>query len=252
MATFKPELETCPICESCGNCHVHDYYGRQFIDFQGNNRTTDDLCITRVMCDNCEHTHAILPDIIIPYSSYGLIFVLTVLVIALPAAVPLKVFVRNMTFLPTSFINGLSSGNRISRNGSGFYAILNDIKMLMIYGYDSINCFTLILCGESHLNDTLQKPVHEAVRQRVTVHYNYSVLSDDEVSKYILHKLQLAGASSSIIDTAALAATHSFTQGNPRIIDNLMTDALTLGAQQKKTVIDAEIIRAAVDNQGLY
>lgn len=28
--------------------------------------------------------------------------------------------------------------------------ILNDIKMLMNYGYDSVNCFTLILCG-SHI-----------------------------------------------------------------------------------------------------
>ena len=62
----------------------------------------------------------------------------------------------------------------------------------------------------------------------------------------------LAGASSTIIDPAALAAAHSFTQGNPRLIDNLMTDALTIGSQQDKKVIDAEIIRAAVDNQGLY
>ncbi|MDE8700547.1 ExeA family protein [[Ruminococcus] lactaris] len=130
--------------------------------------------------------------------------------------------------------------------------ILNDIKMLMNYGYDSVNYFTLILCGESHLNDTPHKPVHEALRQHITVHYNYAGLSDDEVSKYILHKLKLAGAAESIIDPAALAATHSFTQGNPRLIDNLMTDALTIGSQQNKQVIDAEIIRAAVDNQGLY
>lgn len=108
--------------------------------------------------------------------------------------------------------------------------ILNDIKMLMNYGYDSVNYFTLILCGESHLNDTLRKPVHEALRQRITVHYNYAGLSDDEVSRYILHKLQLVGASTSIIDPAALAAAHSFTQGNPRLIDNLMTDALTFGS----------------------
>ena len=33
---------------------------------------------------------------------------------------------------------------------------------------------------------------------------------------------------------------------------SIMTDALTLGSQQDKKVIDAEIIRAAVDNQGLY
>lgn len=132
--------------------------------------------------------------------------------------------------------------------------ILNDIKMLVNYGYDSVNYFTLILCGETHLNDndTLHKPVHEALRQRITVHYNYAGLSDDEVSKYIPHKLQLAGASSTIIDPAALAAAHSFTQGNPRPIDNLMTDALTIGSQQDRKVIDAEIIRAAVDNQGLY
>ena len=44
--------------------------------------------------------------------------------------------------------------------------ILNDIKMLMNYGYDSVNYFTMILCGESHLNDTLRKPVPEALRQR--------------------------------------------------------------------------------------
>lgn len=76
--------------------------------------------------------------------------------------------------------------------------------------------------------------------------------NNNEVSKYILHKLQLAGAASTIIEPAALAAAHSFTQGNPRLIDNLMTDALTIGFQQDRKVIDAETIRAAVDNQGLY
>lgn len=130
--------------------------------------------------------------------------------------------------------------------------ILNDIKMLMNYGYDSVNYFTLVLCGESHLNDTLRKPVHEALRQRITIHYNYAGLSDDEVAKYILHKLRLAGASETIINDAALAAAHSYTQGNPRLIDNLMTDALTIGAQHDKEVIDAELIRDAVENQELY
>jgi len=88
--------------------------------------------------------------------------------------------------------------------------ILNDIKMLMNYGYDSVNYFTLILCGESHLNDTLRKPVHEALRQGITVHYNYSGLDDGEVAEYILHKIKLAGASEKIIDVAALSAAHSY------------------------------------------
>ena len=129
--------------------------------------------------------------------------------------------------------------------------ILNDIKMLMNYGYDSINCFTLILCGESHLNDILRKPVHEALRQRITIHYNYNGLDDKEVASYILHKLERAGGSKSIIEDAALTAIHGYSQGNPRLIDNLMTDALAFGSQAGKKTIDTDIILAAVDNQNL-
>lgn len=129
--------------------------------------------------------------------------------------------------------------------------ILNDIKMLMNYGYDSINCFALILCGESHLNNILSKPVNEALKQRITVHYNYSGLSDEEVKEYIIHKLACAGSSKEVIEEAALNAISGYVQGNPRIIDNLMTDAITIGAQSQKKCIDSEIILAAVSNQNL-
>lgn len=129
--------------------------------------------------------------------------------------------------------------------------ILNDIKMLMNYGYDSVNCFTLILCGEAHLNNILCRPIHEALRQRITVHYNFQGLSDQEVADYVLHKIACAGGAASIIETAALAAVHSHSQGNPRLVDNLMTDALALGAQMDKKSITPEVILAAVENQNL-
>lgn len=79
MAKFQPLLETCPICGSTGNCHIHDYYGRSIIDFRAGNREKSSLCEMRVFCDSCEHAHAILPDIIIPYSSYSLLFILRLL-----------------------------------------------------------------------------------------------------------------------------------------------------------------------------
>ena len=79
MALFRPELETCPICGSTGNCHIHDYYGRSIIDFRSGRQEKSDLCILRVFCESCNHAHAILPDIIIPYSGYSLFFVLRIL-----------------------------------------------------------------------------------------------------------------------------------------------------------------------------
>ena len=79
MGLFRPELETCPICKSTGDCHIHDYYARSIIDFRAGRQKKSVLCVLRVFCDSCEHAHAILPDIIIPYSSYSLFFVMRVL-----------------------------------------------------------------------------------------------------------------------------------------------------------------------------
>jgi len=130
--------------------------------------------------------------------------------------------------------------------------ILKDLKMLMNYGYDSLNCFTLIIAGEPHLNNTLEKPIHEALRQRITVHYNYNGLDDGEVADYISHKLAIAGSSRTIINDAAVSAAHSYSRGNPRLIDNVMTYAIDLGSQRNKEIIDAETMMLAIDAQSLF
>ena len=129
--------------------------------------------------------------------------------------------------------------------------ILNDLKMLMNYQYDSLNCFSLILSGETRLNFNLEKPVHEALKQRITVHYNFKGLSPDEISDYIHHKISLAGGASSILAPNAIPTIAGFCHGNPRIIDNLMSDALVLGIQLNAKTIDAEVIMAAANAQVL-
>lgn len=129
--------------------------------------------------------------------------------------------------------------------------ILNDLRMLMNHEYDSVNCFTLILCGEPLLNNTLSRPIHEALRQRITVHYDFAGLSDDEAVRYVVHKIEAAGSSKAIISEAALLAVASNSHGSPRIIDRIMTDALNIGVQADKKCIDPEVIMAAVSNQNL-
>ena len=130
-------------------------------------------------------------------------------------------------------------------------AILDDLKMIMNYNYDSANYCTVILSGETRLNTMLRGPAHEALRQRIVVHYNFEGLSDDEVPEYIRHKIVSAGGSPTIIDSAALAAIHGNSKGNPRDIDNIMTNALSIGASMQKTVIDAEVIQRAVQARSL-
>ncbi len=101
--------------------------------------------------------------------------------------------------------------------------------MLMNQKYDSVNCFSLILCGEPYLNHILEKQVNEALRQRIVVHYNFHGLTDSGSIGLYPPEDPNAGGSSDIIDTAAISSVHSYSQGNPRLIDNVMTDAMTLG-----------------------
>ena len=126
--------------------------------------------------------------------------------------------------------------------------ILKDLKMILNHDFDSTVCFTIILAGEPHLNRTLEKPIHEALRQRIAIHYTFAGLSDAETEGYVLHKLNIAGAAKSILGDGTLPAIIGYARGCPRLIDNLMNEALMLGAQLEKTIIDTEIIMATVNN----
>ena len=129
--------------------------------------------------------------------------------------------------------------------------ILKDLKMIMNHDFDSVNCFTLVLAGEPYLNRTLEKVIHEALRQRIVIHYGFSGLSDSETEQYLLHKLRVAGAAESILGEGAIPAAIGYARGCPRLLDNLMNEALMLGAQLEKPTLDTDIIMAAANNLAL-
>ena len=70
---------TCPACGSRGNCAAHGSYRRSLIDYEGGKVVYGTVAIRRVRCVSCGHSHAILPDHIIPYTTYSLLFILRVL-----------------------------------------------------------------------------------------------------------------------------------------------------------------------------
>lgn len=79
MASFDPSRTVCPACQSSGNCRFHKTYDRYLVDYHHGRIETSILQVTVVRCDSCGHFHAILPDVIIPYRTYSLLFILTVL-----------------------------------------------------------------------------------------------------------------------------------------------------------------------------
>ena len=79
MAGFLPEKETCACCGASHTCHFHASYERNLIDYISGRTVYHTVCICRVISSGCGHIHAILWDLIIPYSTYGLFFILQVI-----------------------------------------------------------------------------------------------------------------------------------------------------------------------------
>lgn len=70
--------QTCPCCGSSTNHKIYSSYERNMISISNGSRKNYTVTIPRIKC-HCGHTHAILPDVLIPYGSYSLRFILLVL-----------------------------------------------------------------------------------------------------------------------------------------------------------------------------
>lgn len=70
------------ICPKCGRKHDASFiqpYGRYLITLENNLVVTHRIRVQQVRCSSCDSIHAILPDCLVPHSSYSLSFILTVL-----------------------------------------------------------------------------------------------------------------------------------------------------------------------------
>jgi len=78
MKSFNPALERCPFCGARGQCRIFAYYDRDIVEMNGEKVCFFHIRIPRVKC-SCGRTHAIIPDFLVPYRRFSLLFILYVL-----------------------------------------------------------------------------------------------------------------------------------------------------------------------------
>lgn len=94
--------------------------------------------------------------------------------------------------------------------------ILKDLKMLCNFSMDSKNCFSLLLLGQPSLINLLMRQPNEALKQRITVNYQFEGLREKEALEYISKQLELVGASGKIFDENAALAAYGSCSGSIR------------------------------------
>jgi len=123
------------------------------------------------------------------------------------------------------------------------HEVLHDLRMLFNFHMDSCNYAMVLLLAQPHFANNLNLHIHEALRQRIIVHYEFTGLARPEVGQYIAALLSSAGASAPIFTEDALEAIVTASGGLPRKINLIAEKALILGALSKMQAIDSEVIQ---------
>ena len=122
------------------------------------------------------------------------------------------------------------------------HASLEILPLLLNFELDSGRYLTLLLAGQSLLRRALALQQHEALRQRIAVHYHLEGLSREELDAYIAHQLKAAGVHQPLFDDAARQALYQATKGVPRKVNKLAQAALRLAASRKASTVDEPIL----------
>jgi len=138
--------ETCPKCGAAGKLSGHGDYGRGLTSYEDGQIVNYPVRPLRFLCSSCNGTHALLPDIIVPYSPYSLLFMLAALI---------AFYERDATVEDVCAEFGIAVSTiyawkeRISEH--------KDIMLgLLLSKKQCTHSYILWLCGSDNLSDTLR------------------------------------------------------------------------------------------------
>lgn len=114
---------------------------------------------------------------------------------------------------------------------------LEELRLLSNINVGNNIMLQLVLVGQPELLEKLQSPELVQFAQRVSVGYNLTPLNFEETKKYIYYRLLIAGGSTQLFTPSACSAIYYFTNGVPRLINNICDLSLLYAfAEDEKTV----------------
>ena len=127
-----------------------------------------------------------------------------------------------------------------------------DLVTMVREDYGQENLMLLLMCGSRDLKYRIVRPDHKDMYDSLAAHWEFRGLSEDECRDFVRRRIEGAGASPDIIDSAVMDQLYGLCgKGNFRELGSLMRDALLIGAQAGRSVIDMNVIRSALKHREL-
>ncbi len=124
--------------------------------------------------------------------------------------------------------------------------VLEAIRMVTNIMRHGVPRVSAVVCGGVKLDDLLVEASMEAFTQRVATRCYLHPLNGEETKQYIVETIRQCGADpSATINDAAIATIHHACSGVPRLINQLMTQAIDCAEEVDQAMISERVIDIA-------
>ena len=123
--------------------------------------------------------------------------------------------------------------------------ILEQVRLLTNLETPKQKLLQIILIGQPELREVLSRADMRQVAQRVTGRYHLEPLNQADTTKYVKHRMRVAGASGSVFRPSAIREIFRRSKGVPRLINVVADRALLAGYAQESRSIDRGLVRRA-------
>jgi general secretion pathway protein A len=125
-------------------------------------------------------------------------------------------------------------------------ALLEQVRLLTNLETHREKLLTLVLVGQPELRDLLARHDLRQLNQRITARYHLELLSQDETTAYLEHRILCAGGDQMLFDRNSIRVIWQASNGTPRLINSIADRALLGAYATGKHVVDRAIARQAV------
>ncbi len=126
--------------------------------------------------------------------------------------------------------------------------LIEELGDLITLRFDDIKIrLSIFLVGDQNNLGDLWQRHGQLLKENVLDCYHLAPLSQNETIEYVLHRLDIAGATGEIFCKDTILTVHRYSKGNPALINIICDLALFSGFMEKTTEINATIIQSCIE-----
>lgn len=125
------------------------------------------------------------------------------------------------------------------------WKMLEEIRLLGNMETMRQKLLQIVLVGQLQLDHRIDSPSSLQLKQRLSLRCTLSPLSEEETEKYIVNRLELAGAKSNaqhVFSPEAVAAIYRYSRGIPRVVNTISENSLIVGYSCQARCIGVDLI----------